>query len=85
MIRNKNIGLFVHFYVVEIQVYDKDFILHIEEKRYIMLQDNKQKIKEVAISNELFINNTVDKMYVEYNKKIKKTLNFIQIITCNPG
>lgn len=77
MIRNKNIGLFVHFYVVEIQVYDKDFILHIEEKRYIMLQDNKQKIKEVAISNELFINNTVDKMYVEYNKKIKKTLNFI--------
>ena len=57
---------------------DKDLILHIEEKRFIMIQENIQKIKEVDISNELFIKRTVDEMYLEYNQKIEKKLNLIK-------
>ena len=69
----KNLDLFITFYVVEItlQVYDKKF----EEKRYIMLQANIQDIKEVDISNELFMQKTINEMYLEYNRK--KGLDFI--------
>ena len=71
----KNLDSFITFYIVEItlQVYDKK----LEEKRYIMLQANTQNIKEVDISNELFIQKTINEMYLEYNRKKEQILDFI--------
>lgn len=69
----KNLDLFIHFYVVQIQLlgYDKKLNLHIKESQYIMIQDNHQKLKEVEISSELFIQKTVDNMYLDNNQKKK--------------
>ena len=56
------------FYEVEIQlqVYDKKFVLHIKDIRHINLQENRQKIKEIDISNESFKNKTIDEMNFEF-------------------
>ena len=71
----KNLDSFITFYIVEItlQVYDKK----LEEKRYIMLQANTQNIKEVDISNELFIQKTINEMYLENNREKEQILDFI--------
>ena len=70
MITQKTIDSFITFYVVEITLHEND--KNLEEKRYIMIQENKQQIKEVDISSELLIQRTVNEMYIEYNRKMNK-------------
>ena len=64
MVTNKNIDSFISFYVVEVTLENSEI-----EKQYIMLQENKEKIKEIEIANESFIQKTVNEMYLEYNQK----------------
>ena len=75
MITQKNLDSFTTFYIVEItlQVYYKN----LEEKRYIMVQANTQNMKEVDISNELFIQKTINEMYLENNREKEQILDFI--------
>lgn len=67
MLTKKDLDSFISFYVVEVTLQNSDDKL--EKKQYIMLQENKQKIHEIDIANESFIQKTVNEMYLEYNKK----------------
>ena len=62
----KKLDSFITFDIVEITLQAHDNKL--EEKRYIMLQSNTQDLKEVDLSNELFIQKTINEMYLVFTK-----------------